>query len=90
MNTKYTAFPVGLTVKDVRLMTKVELEEEGWEESWGGYPVVLIFNDGSKVYASSDPEGNDAGTLFGVTGKGNMVQIAPLSGDMIPESQLDN
>jgi hypothetical protein len=53
------AYPIGLTVVEVRMMTKLELWAEGWENYYGGYPVALIFNDGSKIFASSDPEGNE-------------------------------
>lgn len=72
------AYPVGLKIVEVRMMTKDELATEGWYESFGGYPVVLVLSDGGKIYASSDPEGNDAGCLFGMTGKGEEITIAPL------------
>lgn len=77
------AHPVGLRVTEVRMMTKLELEAEGWEESWGGFPVMLVFEDGSKIYASSDPEGNDAGCLFGMTKGGQTIMISPIDDQMI-------
>jgi hypothetical protein len=80
------AYPVGLEVTEVRMMTKLELEAEGWENYYGGYPVMIIFNDGSKIYASSDPEGNDAGCLFGMTSKGEAIIVSPLT-DMVQENQ---
>ena len=82
VNKKQVAFPVGLKVTDVRMMTKEELENECWDESWGSFAVVLIFEDGSKVYASSDPEGNDVGCLFGMTKNGTAVTISPLTEGM--------
>ena len=72
------AYPVGLMVAEVRMLTKEELKAEGWENSRGGYPVAIIFNDGSKIYASSDPEGNNVGCLFGVTSDGETIIVSPL------------
>lgn len=81
------AYPVGLTVKDVRMMTKDELEAEGWENYYGGFPVAIVFNDGSKVYASSDPEGNNVGCLFGMTKDEEAIIISPLTQEMIQEGK---
>jgi hypothetical protein len=81
------AYPVGLTVKDVRMMTIDEMTNEGWEESYGGFPVVIEFNDGSKIYASSDPEGNDAGCIYGVTKDGQEIIVSPLDDGMVAESK---
>jgi hypothetical protein len=79
MEKEKVAYPVGLEVTEVRMMTKLELEAEGWENYYGGYPVMIIFNDGSKIYASSDPEGNNAGCLFGMTSKGEAIIVSPLT-----------
>lgn len=54
---------VGKTVVGVRAMTREEMEEEGWD--YRGDCTVLIFSDGSRAYASEDPEGNGPGALFG-------------------------
>jgi len=81
------AYPIGLTVVEVRMMTKLELEAEGWENYYGGYPVALIFNDGSKIFASSDPEGNNVGCLFGMTSKGESIIVSPLDDAMIKEGK---
>jgi hypothetical protein len=78
MNKIQVAYPVGLTVKEVRMMTDLELDAEGWRKSWGNFPVAIIFEDGSKIYASSDPEGNDAGCIFGLTAKGESIIVSPL------------
>lgn len=90
MNTKIkqVPYPVGLKVTDVRMMTNLELDAEGWEHSYGGFPVVIVFEDGSKIYASSDPEGNDAGCIFGVTAKNQSIIISPLTDDMVKESDI--
>lgn len=82
------AHPIGLRVADVRMMTKFELEAEGWENYGGNFPVVLIFEDGSKVYASSDPEGNDAGCLFGMTKGGQAIMISPIDDQMISDGVI--
>lgn len=87
MSKEQVAYPVGLTVKNVRMMTKDELFNEGWDESYGGFPVVIEFNDGSKIYASSDPEGNDAGCLFGITKNGEEIIVSPLTDEMVKEGK---
>lgn len=79
------AYPVGLRVTEVRMMNNLELMAEGWEDYYGGYPVMIVFEDGSKIYASSDPEGNDAGCLFGMTSKGESIIVSPLDDQMIKE-----
>jgi hypothetical protein len=86
MQKEKVAYPVGLEVTEVRMMTKLELEAEGWENYYGGYPVMIIFNDGSKIYASSDPEGNNAGCLYGMTSKGEAIIVSPLT-DIEQENQ---
>lgn len=86
-NNLQVAYPVGLTVTAVRMMTKDELEAEGWENYYGGFPVAIVFNDGSKVYASSDPEGNNAGCLFGMTKDEEAIIISPLTQEMIEEGK---
>lgn len=87
MKTEKVAYPVGLTVINVRMMTKLELEAECWEDHYGGFPVVIEFEDGSKVYASSDPEGNNAGCLFGLTKSGESIIVSPLDEQMIKEGR---
>jgi len=77
-NSDKVAYPVGLTVKDVRMLTKEELKAEGWEHYYGGYPVAIVFDDDSIIYASSDPEGNNVGCMFGVTSDGETIIVSPL------------
>jgi hypothetical protein len=84
---KEVAYPIGLRVQEVRMMNNLELMAEGWEDYYGGYPVAIIFEDGSKIYASSDPEGNNAGCLFGLTAKGESIIISPLTDEMIEEGR---
>ena len=51
---------VGKTIKDCRYMTDKEMQESGWYKS----PLVIIFTDGTAMYASADDEGNDGGSIF--------------------------
>jgi len=53
---------VGKVVKDVRPMTKAEMESEYWDDR---PPTVIVFEDGTKLYPSRDEEGNGPGCLFG-------------------------
>lgn len=88
MNNKLqVAFPVGLKVTDVRMMTKGELLDEGWDEGFGDFPVAIVFEDGSKIYASCDPEGNGPGCLFGLTKNQEQIIISPLTQEMIDEGK---
>ena len=65
----------GHKVTRVRPMTKTELAEEGWDERRGGTPVVLVFSNGAKLYASRDDEGNGPGALFGVSPNGDRFAL---------------
>ena len=76
---KPVAFPVGLTVVEIREMTPDELEYESWTTFAHDFTVVLVFNDGSKIYASSDCEGNGPGALFGITAENEGVMVCPLN-----------
>jgi hypothetical protein len=87
MQLQNVAYPIGLKITNIRMMTKLELEAEGWEESYGGFPVVIELEDGGKLYASSDPEGNDSGCIFGMTEKGEAIIISPLTQEMIDEGR---
>jgi len=48
-------------------MTDAELEREGWNYHTGSIPTVIVFEDGTKVFPSKDPEGNGPGALFGIS-----------------------
>lgn len=50
----------GLFVTQVRWMTDKEVKEFDWHRS----APVIEFNNGVKIIASMDDEGNDAGALF--------------------------
>jgi hypothetical protein len=51
---------VGKKIYTVRYMTDEEMEEHLWDKK----ALVIIFTDGSYIYASSDDEGNNGGALF--------------------------
>jgi len=55
---------IGRRITAIRPLTLEELAEEGWTTSHR--PVeALILDDGSKIYAARDYEGNGPGVLFG-------------------------
>ena len=56
---------IGAKIVDVRLMKKKDLEFEGWEHT-DELSAVLVLDNGDKIYASQDYEGNGPGALFGV------------------------
>lgn len=76
MNDK-VAHPVGLKCVNVRWLTEVEAEREGWDIRYNNTS-VLEFSDGSIIYASCDPEGNDSGMLFGTLKNGDSFVVVPL------------
>ena len=69
---------VGQRISKIRLMTDAELEVEGWEDAPSYHrPVVLVLENGDRLYASQDAEGNGPGALFGfVEGKAIRVTAA--------------
>jgi hypothetical protein len=69
------AWPRGRTIVGVRPMTPDELENEGWELRYGSDPSTIVFDDGSVLYPSQDPEGNGPGMLFGKLADGSTVSI---------------
>jgi len=64
---------VGRKVKAVRKMTAKELESEGW--SGQAPPVVIVFDNGDRVFASCDSEGNGPGVLFGNGPRGGSFYV---------------
>lgn len=66
---------VGATIKSVRWMTAAEMEKEGWSLP----AIVLEMEEGGKLFASRDEEGNGPGTLFGEDKNGKCIYIRPYS-----------
>jgi len=56
---------VGQQIVGVRRMSFEELEFEGWQDEVGGLPVVVILENGVKLYPARDEEGNGSGVMFG-------------------------
>lgn len=65
---------VGKKIVDVRLMTDEEWDKEGWTFSY--FNLVIILEDGTKIFASSDEEGNHPGCLFGEDSNGSFILAA--------------
>ena len=52
---------IGQKIVNIRRMTSREAKAEGWYRT----TTVLVLENGIKLYASRDSEGNDAGAMFG-------------------------
>ena len=63
----------GSKIVNIRDMTKKEADAEGWDLSHNGCR-VLVLDNGIKLYASRDYEGNGPGALF-FTEKGKHYAI---------------
>lgn len=61
----------GSKLIDIRLMTPAEQEHEGWDNP----ATILVFDNGDRIYASGDEEGNGEGALFGLNSKGKGFYI---------------
>ena len=70
---------IGKVVVAVRLMTEDELDQEGMD-GHSRVPVVIVFNDNTRVYASMDGEGNGPGELFGIAPDGSGFYLVPKKG----------
>ena len=53
----------GAKIVRIREMTRKEADNEGWDLSHNGCR-VLVLDNGIKLYASQDYEGNGPGALF--------------------------
>lgn len=65
---------IGQKITEIRPMTEEEETNEGWDRN-SGIPMVVVFEDGTLLYASQDPEGNGPGTLFGIDKNGQEFGI---------------
>lgn len=59
-----TKIVLGKKITEVRYMTKKEMEDEGWNK-FDDPPIVLILENGIKIFPSSDYECNSPGALLG-------------------------
>ena len=64
---------IGRRIADVRPLTADEMESEGWDPTGRFNPVgmVVVLDDGTKLYPSRDEEGNGPGVFFGFTQDGS-------------------
>jgi hypothetical protein len=69
------AGPVGRTIKAIRPMTAAELKNEGWATDHHGVPAIIVLDNGDRIYASRDDEGNGPGVLFGMDTQGNGFRL---------------
>lgn len=53
----------GRRIVDIRVMSKDELDENGWDD-FVPMPMVIQLDDGTLLYPSCDGEGNGPGVLF--------------------------
>jgi hypothetical protein len=68
----------GKEIAQVRGMTDEELEDEYWQHAPDHHrPVVLVLEDGTKLYPSTDPEGNGPGQFFGEKPDGEGFALFP-------------
>ena len=58
---------VGSKIVAVEMMNDDDMAEECWDDS-NEASAVLVLDDGSRIYASQDYEGNGSGALFGRKG----------------------
>ena len=65
----------GAKIVKIREMTSIEADNEGWNERIGSDGCrVLVLDNGIKLYASQDYEGNGPGALF-FTDKGKCYAV---------------
>lgn len=72
-----TAYPIGQKIVDVRLLTRMECESQGWDVGPHDCAVGLVLSDGSVLFASQDYEGNGPGALFGRLRTGESFVVSP-------------
>jgi hypothetical protein len=51
------------------------MEAEGWDAEQESAPSVMVLDNGTILFASSDEEGNGAGSIFGTQVNGEQFQI---------------
>ena len=70
---KAAAVLVGRTIKKVRYLTAEERKGLGWSAR----PLVIILDDETHIWPSSDDEGNGAGALFTTDSKLMTIPVIP-------------
>ena len=64
---------VGRKIVEVRYLDDEEAEDLGWDDA----AIVLVLDDGTRLYPSRDSEGNGPGVLFGDTITGASIWAFP-------------
>jgi hypothetical protein len=68
---------IGRRIVEVRAMTRAELDAQGWQVyPHHAEPVVLVLDDGTRLFPSQDEEGNGPGALFGQDSQGLFTLMA--------------
>jgi len=55
---------IGRKIVAMRQLTKLEMNDEGWDDQYAAEVVALVLDDGTLIYPSRDEEGNGPGELF--------------------------
>lgn len=66
---------IGKKLVCIRPMTMKDKEREGWDDDDHSASSILVFDDGTEIYASQDDEGNGPGTLFGRDKQGTTFYV---------------
>ena len=64
---------VGQKIKEIRMMKKSEIISAFGEDMGDEKSAVIILENGAKLFASQDYEGNGQGAIFGQKGNDNFV-----------------
>jgi len=62
-------------IVEIRYMSDFHMAQEMWS---GPAPIILVLDDGTKIYPARDPEGNGPGALFGVKRDGEDFCVPPV------------
>jgi hypothetical protein len=65
---------VGRKIVQVRAMTRAELSAHDWQVyPHHAEPVVIVLDDGTRLFPSRDEEGNGPGVIFGLDAGGSFA-----------------
>jgi hypothetical protein len=67
---------IGAKVVNVRVMTKAEMEDQGWEATRSNEGYAMVLDNGVTLYASQDFEGNGPGVFFGKAKNGDFFALS--------------
>jgi len=61
---------IGRTILEIRPITPAECDTQGWDWDVAGECLVIVLDNGHKLYPSADEEGDGPGALFGEDERG--------------------